>query len=371
MRLLHTADWHIGKKLAGFDLAADQAAIFAQLVATAKRERVDAIVIAGDLYDRALANEAAVTMVNDQLAQLNRTLKYPVLAIAGNHDSAVRLATGRDWYGATQLYLNTQLAEAFTPVVLGDTQFFLLPYFEPVAARQYFDDDSLTNINRAMHRVTQELQAQFDPTKKHVLIAHFFAANSHRSDSETQLAVGGLDAVDVADLAAFDYVALGHLHNRHALDHPTIQYAGSLLKYSVSEVAQEKGVFILDTDTMVRRFVALPPLHEVQHLTGSFADLTDPAHYAAVDREAYTAITLTDVAVIPNVMTALRQVFPRTISLQRASSLKLDAAAAAVDPKLGPMPMLADFYQQVQGTALSADQTRWAKAALAQAREGQ
>ncbi|WP_179396278.1 exonuclease SbcCD subunit D [Lacticaseibacillus absianus] len=371
MRVLHTADWHIGKKLAGYDLQEDQAAVFEQLVAVAKRESVDAIIIAGDLYDRALANEDAVAMVNAQLTRLNRELGYPLLVIAGNHDSAVRLSTGRAWYGATQLYLNCQLAEAFTPVVLGDTQFFLLPYFEPVAARQYFDDDSLTNINLAMHRVSAAMQAQFDPAKKHVLVAHFFAADSQRSASETQVNVGGLDAVAVADLRAFDYVALGHLHNRHALRDATIQYAGSLLKFSTSEVAQEKGVYILDTETMTRKFVALPPRHEVQHLTASFAALTDPAQYAAYDRDAYTAITLTDLAVIPNVMAALRQVFPRVISLDRESHVTLDTAADQVDTHLAPMPMLADFYAQVTGRTLSETQQAWAAAALSQVKEAE
>ncbi|WP_461225139.1 exonuclease SbcCD subunit D [Lacticaseibacillus suihuaensis] len=368
MRILHTADWHIGKKLAGFDLQADQDFVFEQLIACAKREQVDAIAIAGDLYDRALANEDAVAQVNRMLYRLNRELHYPVLAIAGNHDSAVRLGTGRQWFDATGLHLNTELAEAFTPVTMGDVQFFLLPYFEPVAARQYFEDDSLITINQAMHRVSTALEVAFDPTKKHVLFAHFFAANSTRSDSETQVAVGGLDAVDVADLAAFDYVGLGHLHNRNALQDPRVQYAGSLLKFSTSEVAQEKGVYILDTDTMTRRFVALKPLHEFQHLTASFADLTAPTAGDAYDRDAYTAVTLTDMAVIPNVMTALRQVFPRVTGLDRQQAVALDRATAA-DPSLGPLPLLGDFYQQVTGDTLADAQLAVAKAALDAAKQ--
>ncbi len=123
MRFLHTADWHIGKKLAGFDLIEDQRAVFEQVKQIARDQAVDAIVVAGDLYDRALPSEAAVTTVNEMLVELNRDLALPVLAISGNHDSAVRLATGREWYQATQLYLNTQLSEAFTSVTIDDTQF--------------------------------------------------------------------------------------------------------------------------------------------------------------------------------------------------------------------------------------------------------
>lgn len=366
MRIMHTADWHIGKRLNAFDLQDDQAAVFERLVKVAQDQQVDAIMIAGDLYDRALPNETAVTMVNGMLHRLNRELGYPLLVISGNHDSAVRLGTGREWYDATQLYLNTELAQAFTPVELGDVQFFLLPYFEPVAARLYFHDDSLTNINKAMHRVAAALEEKFDPAKKHVLIAHFFAAGSKHSESKTLVNVGGLDAVSVDDLQAFDYVALGHLHNRKALNEPKVQYSGSLLKYSVSEVTQEKGVYILDTDTMNRQFISLAPLHEVQQLTGSFKEFSDPDHFSAAERDAYTAITLTDVEVIPNVMASLRQVFPRIIELKREQHVQLETATQT-NVKLGPMPLLADFYQQVTGSDLTPEQKNWAKAALAEA----
>ncbi|WP_390405255.1 exonuclease SbcCD subunit D [Lacticaseibacillus jixiensis] len=369
MKILHTADWHIGKKLAGFDLSEDQDAIFEQVVQVAQQEAVDAIIIAGDLYDRALPNEQAVTMVNRMLYRLNRELNYPLLVVSGNHDSAVRLNTGRDWYRSTQLYLNTTLAQAFKPVVIGDTQFFLLPYFEPVDARLYFDDDSLTNIAKAMVPVVAKMQSLFDPKLRHVLVAHFFAAGSDHSDSETRVNVGGLDAVAVADLAPFDYVALGHLHNRHALDSEKIQYAGSLLKYSVSEVDQTKGVYILDTATMARRFVPLTPKREVQHLTDSFANLSDSAYVAKLDRDAYTAITLTDTEVIPNVMASLRAIFPQVISLDRQKGVQLAKTPTTVATKLGPMPLLEDFFGTMQDTEMTAQQVAWAKQALAAAQK--
>ncbi|MCI1985865.1 MAG: exonuclease SbcCD subunit D [Lactobacillus sp.] len=364
MKILHTADWHIGKKLAGFDLLADQEAVFARLVQVAQAQQVDAIIIAGDLYDRALPSEAATAVVNRMLFRLNRELGYPLLVVSGNHDSAVRLNTGRDWYQSTQLYLNTRLDQAFTPVTLGETQFFLLPYFEPVAARQYFADESLTNIAKAMVPVVAKMQTLFAPDKRHVLVGHFFAAGSAHSDSETRVNVGGLDAVAVGDLAPFDYVALGHLHNRHALNAEKIQYSGALLKYSVSEVAQEKGVYILDTATMTREFVPLAPKYEVQHLTDRYAHLATPDYYQGLDREAYTAITLTDTQVIPNVMASLREIFPRVIGLDRAHGVRLAQTPQVQAAKLGPLPLLQDFFQATTGTQLSAQQQAWAEQAL-------
>jgi len=369
MRFLHTADWHIGRKLAGYELLADQQAIFDQLVKVAKDQQVDAIVVAGDLYDRALPNEAAVTMVNQMLLTLNREIGLPTLVISGNHDSAVRLGTGRDWFKSTDLFLNTQLDQAFAPVVLGNTQFFLLPYFEPFAARSYFDDDQLTNINLAMQPVIDKMVAAFDPTMKHVLVGHFFAAGSEHSDSETLVNVGGLDAVAVSDLAPFDYVALGHLHNRHALNADKIQYAGSLLKFSVSEAKQEKGAYIVDTDTMTREFVTLPPAHDVVHLTASFSELTDPAYYQALKRDDYIAVTLTDRQVIPNVMSQLREIYPQIVSLDRKNGVEVVQPLETVNADLDPMTLLGDFFEQSTGTGLTDQQRKWAQSTLAQAKE--
>ncbi len=179
MRILHTADWHIGRTLAGFDLLPVQQRSFAALRQVAHDEHVDGVIIAGDLYDRGLAAESAVNTVNSMLRTLNREDGLPLLVISGNHDSAPRLATGSEWFSSTKFYLHTRLAEAFEPVTLGDTQFFLLPYFEPAMARAYFEDDNLTNIAAAMAPVIDRMVAQFAPDKRHVLVAHFFCGWQH------------------------------------------------------------------------------------------------------------------------------------------------------------------------------------------------
>ena len=210
MRFLHTADWHLGKKLNGFDLAADQWTMFKQIESVALTEKVDALVLAGDLFDRAVPSEATVDQLKKMLAQLNLVDRFPILAISGNHDSAPRLGMASAWYRAHGLYLVTEFAQAFEPITIGDTQFFLLPYFTLQAARNYFADEQLRDLNQVMAKVVATMQAQFAPDKYHVLVAHFFAAGSQRTPaSETMIEVGGLAAVDVALLGPFDYVALG------------------------------------------------------------------------------------------------------------------------------------------------------------------
>ncbi|RXT22477.1 exonuclease sbcCD subunit D [Lacticaseibacillus chiayiensis] len=372
MRFLHTADWHIGKKLNDFDLLADQQAVFDRLVAVAQARQVDAIVIAGDLYDRALPSEAAVAVLDHMLVKLNRELHYPLLVISGNHDSAVRLRTGRSWFSATQMFVNTQLAEAFKPIELDGVQFFLLPYFEPFAVRDYFHDPNITNVAQAIRPIVAKMKTLFKPGMRHVLVSHFFAAGSDHSASETKVNVGGLDAVPIDDLAAFDYVALGHLHNHNALHgEPKIQYSGALLKYAVGEAKQEKGVYIVDTDTMAREFVPLKSQHDLLELKASYADLTDPTYYQQQDRDAYIGIDLTDTQVIPNVMAQLRKIYPRIISLRRENGVQAVKPLQQRQRDLDPVSLLKAFYEELMHTDLTADQLKWAKAGLTAAESEQ
>lgn len=369
MRFLHTADWHIGKKLHEYSLQTEQEAAFQQILKMAQQYQVDAVVVAGDIYDRALPNEQAVATVNQMLQTINLDAKLPLLVISGNHDSAIRLDTGQPWFKATHFYLHTKLAQAFTPVEFADTQFFLLPYFEPFAAREYFADSHIHTIAQAMPKVVAAMQAQFAPDKQHVLVAHFFAAGSEQSDSETKLTVGGLDAVPLKDLQAFDYVALGHLHNQTALHEPRIKYSGSPLKFSVSEANQQKGVWLVDTKPFKAQFLPLTPKRDLQELTASFAELTTPAFYQKQNRDAFLALNLTDTKIIPNVMQELRKIYPHIISLTRQNGRDVAPTQVKKIRRLAPEALLSDFFKETTGNALTAQQEKWATSALKAARK--
>lgn len=375
MKFLHTADWHIGRRLHGFDLSDEQQNAFDQIEQIAQQEQVDGIIIAGDLYDRRLPAETSVAMVDEMLQKLNLTDHLPIYAISGNHDSATRLATGTPWFKATNLYLHTDLSQAFKPVEVGDTQLFLCPYFEPFDAQQYFNDESLQHLDQAFARVVTEMKQQFDPAKKHVLVAHFFAAGSSTTDSETNLTVGGLAAVPTDLLGDFDYVALGHLHGKDALQLPTARYSGSPVKFSLSEASQKKGVWLVDTDqTPVQlTFKAITPIHDVKQITGRFADLMATADDDNVNHEDYVGVTLTDRQPIPNVMARLRDVFPRIVTLGRADGFEAQVGYQGESSQQirqkSPMTLLGDFYEEVAKEPLSPQQEKWATAALKAARE--
>lgn len=367
MKVLHTADWHLGKKLHGYDLLPDQAYILDQILKIAKAEAVDAIIIAGDLYDRSVPSEDSVRLLNQTLTDWNLKEKLPLLAISGNHDSATRLATGTPWFNQANFYLHTRLAEAFTPIDMGDTEFYLLPYFEPVDARIYFEDPELRTIKDAMPKVIQKIEDCFSPNKKHILVSHFFVAGSSKTDSETKIEVGGLDGINGALLENFDYVALGHLHGKDALKLPNARYSGSPLKYSLSEKDQQKGVWIVDTATNDFSFQTLTPLHEVCELQASFAELLQPEFYTNFKRDDYLSLLLEDRAVIPNLMNQLRQVYPRIIQVERANgfetSIESQLKKANIKEK-SPIDLSEEFFTAVSQNELTPQQRKWIEAGM-------
>lgn len=362
MRFLHTADWHIGKKLHDYSLVEEQKDAFEQIKQIAKEKAVDAVVVAGDLYDRSLPSETSVALVNEMLQELNLQAKLSLLVISGNHDSATRLATGSDWFKQTDFYLHTSLAEAFEPVEFADTQFFLLPYFEMQAARNYFETETLTNLNEAMKLIVAELEKKFDPAKKHVLVAHFFAVGSLKTDSETKLEIGGLDAVSPELFEKFDYVALGHLHDRNALKAERVRYSGSLLKYSISEAKRPKGVWLIDTDPFTCEWIELTPLNDVKVLCDSYENLTTEG-YQKVGQHDYISIELTDEQPILDVVGKLRQYFPQLLDVRRKHKKNHAKKIIQVEQKT-PLELFDDFFLQVTGKEPTKLQQKWARESL-------
>ena len=378
MRFLHTADWHIGRKLHGYDLLEEQADAFQQILKIAKEEKVDAIVVAGDLYDRSVPSVEAIEVFNRMIVEMNLQEKFPVLAISGNHDSSTRLETGGPWFVQSDFHLNTRLDQAFEPVEMGNTQFFLLPYFEPISARLYFDNEEIRTIEHGMKEVVTAMEKQFKPDMAHVLVSHFFVSGSEKSDSETKLMVGGLDTVPLSLLESFDYVALGHLHGKNALQAENARYSGSPLKFSLSEMSQKKGVWIVDTkvNEATFDFKEIIPLRDVKQIEGSFKELTAQEFYESMNRENYLHIQLTDRAVIPNMMNQLRQIYPRVIGVERLfgreEQLKKNEAKKEIKA-LSPTELVDQFFSEVTGEELTPLQQVWINdnlAALHQAERG-
>lgn len=334
MRILHTADWHLGRTLHGVSLLEDQAHVLDQFVDLARHEQVDAVVIAGDIYDRSLPPADAVALLDEVLARLVVGAGIPVIVIAGNHDSAERIGFGGRIFARQRLILRGTLDD-LSPVVLtdanGEVAFHPLPYVEPAFARALPGGEGVGDHQGAMTQVVAMLRACWQPGRRNVLVGHAFVAGGSESESERPLSVGGSGMVAAATFAGFDFVALGHLHRPQSVGCERIQYSGSLLKYSFNEADQAKSVSLVELggDGVIDiRRIRLAPRHDLRIVSGTLADLLacpDPAQR----RDDYLCARLTDAGPVLDPMARLREVYPNLLEIQFARPASGNAAAHA------------------------------------------
>ncbi|WP_342504415.1 exonuclease SbcCD subunit D [Lysinibacillus sp. FSL L8-0126] len=324
MKIFHTADWHLGKLVQGVYMTEDQQYILEQFIQAIDEEKPDVIVIAGDLYDRSMPPIEAVNLLNDVVAKIVLEKKIPVLAVAGNHDSAGRLNFGSRLMSDSGLYIKGQFTKNHAPIVLndehGEVHFHLVPYAEPASIRSIFEEEAIRSHQDAMQKIIEYITPDMDSSKRHVFVGHAFVTKygeeeANTSDSERPLSIGGSDCVSAALFKPFHYTALGHLHKAHFVLNETIRYAGSPLKYSLSEHLHEKGFLIIDLDehgnsTVTKR--KLVPRRDLQVVEGQLEDLLK-----LTPSDDYVFVRLTDTTSVSSPMERIRSVFPHAMHVER------------------------------------------------------
>jgi exonuclease SbcD len=322
MRLLHTADWHLGRQFHNVSLLEDQAHVLNQLVAIASERKVDAVVIAGDVYDRTVPPADAVSLLNDVLERLVIGAGTPVIMITGNHDSAERLGFGSRLLATGGFHVFGPLRSAVDPVVLpdahGEVYFCPLPYADPAEVRLHLADESLHTHDGSLRALAGRVRGTLPAGARSVAIGHCWVTGGSTSESERPLSVGGTGEVGADCFAGFDYTALGHLHRPQSVG-GTINYSGSLLKYSFSEVDHRKAVSLVEMDVAgvvgVER-ISLTPRRDVRMIEGVLKDLLQgPA--AGESADDYLLVRLTDQQAILDALGKLREVYPNVLHLER------------------------------------------------------
>ena len=360
MRFLHTADWHLGRSLHGTSLLDDQAHVLDQFVDLARSERVDAVVIAGDVYDRAVPPADAVALLDDVLSRLVVGVGIPVIVIAGNHDSAERIGFGGRIFEKHNLILRGAL-DNLDPVVLGDhhggVAFHALPYAEPTFVRALPGAKSITDHQTAMTHMVGLLREQRRAGQRNVLVGHAFVAGGSESESERPLSVGGSGMVAVDTFDGFDFVALGHLHRPQAVGSERVRYSGSLLKYSFNEVDHRKSVSLVDMGPDGRSVVtpfALAPRHDLRIVTGRLAELLN-APDPLFSRQDYLCAHLTDSEPVLDPMARLREVYPNMMELRFAQPAAGAGAAreAGDHRRRQPDDLFRAFYRDMVDAEIS------------------
>jgi exonuclease SbcD len=335
MRLIHTADWHLGRLFHNVHLTRDQEHVLEQLVALAADVKPAAVIVAGDLYDRAVPPTEAVDLLDGVLTELVDRLGIPVVAIAGNHDSAVRVGFASALLRERGLHLVGSLAQAAPAIVLrdehGPVRVSALPFADPAEARHAYADEGIHDQHAVSAAGVGRALAAAAGHERHVLVAHAFVAGGLESESERPLSVGGAQMVPAGVFSGFDYVALGHLHRPQACGSETVRYAGSLLKYSFAEHAHDKSVCVVDIGppgsasgqaghagraAVTVETVALSPRRDVRRLEGTLAELLERGP-ADPRRDDYVLASLTDGGALFDPIGRLRATYPNALAIER------------------------------------------------------
>lgn len=362
MKFLHLSDLHLGKNLNGFSLYQDQAYILHQVVQIAQNEQIEAVIIAGDIFDKSVPNSQAIQLFDEFLTSWAE-LNLPVFIISGNHDNAQRVAFGANLFKQNNIFISPVYNGNISPITLEDNfgkiNFYLLPFLKPTTVRNFFPDEEITSYNQAIEVALKNIS--LNTNERNILIAHQFVTGAYICDSE-DIVVGGIDNIDANLFQDFDYVALGHLHTPQTVLRESIRYCGTLLKYSFSEINQEKSLTIVDFFTkndINIKTIPLSPLHDMRKLKGSYADLTLKSNYEHTNTTDYLAIILTDEEDIPDAINRLRSIYPNIMQLSYENTRTNTAKQLAnidIHNLKSPLTLFKEFYTQQNNQDLNTEQ---------------
>lgn len=363
MKLLHLADLHIGKRVCGFSMLPDQKHILQEVIRLAVQEKVDAVLLAGDLYDKPIPPIEAVSLLDDFFTALSQA-NIPIFAITGNHDSPTRLRFGTRLMQREHLYLAADYQEARPPVTLRDTfgpvQFYLLPYIKPARIHHAHPEVQVDSYEDAVAFALQQWKP--DTSQRNVLLAHQFLVGGTACESEER-AVGGLDEVSAQLFDAFDYVALGHLHGSQKISRESLRYSGSPLKYSLSEYRHQKSVCLVELGEKGKVTIQTLPLHplrDLRQVRGTYEAVTARSFYGESNQEDYLHVVLTDEEEVPEAVGRLRVIYPNLMRLSydnlRTQSQQTILPFSQPEEQTSPMVPFASLYERQNNQPMSEEQ---------------
>jgi len=368
MKFLHLGDLHLGKSLLDYDLIEDQKYILNQILTIAQKEGIDAMLIAGDVYDRAIPSEAAINLLDDFLNRL-AVLGIQTFLISGNHDSDDRLHFGSRLFEKSGIYIcakfTGQLSRYTLTDMFGEVDIWLLPFVKASHVRYFFPDEEISSYEDAVRVILQA--AGIDKTRRNILVAHQFVAGKNAEDpllggseSAGTQSVGLVEKIGYDCFDDFDYAALGHIHSPQQIGREQVRYAGSPLKYSLSEALSDKSVPIITLGKKGDVRISLHPLkprRDLRHLKGEMKLLLAKEHVQ--DPDDYIYATLTDEDVIPGAMGIFQQIYPNTLKIDYDNSHTKETEQidlTAIEKSRNFDELISDFYRQMYGCEISPEE---------------
>ena len=360
MRFIHTADWHLGKLFGQRHMTEDQAYVLEELLALCKDVHPDALVIAGDVYDRAIPPPEAVELFNEILTRL-AAQGIHVLFIAGNHDSAVRLGFGAQLLRTSGIYLSGVVCAEEPPVILsdehGDVYFSLIPYGDPPHVREAFSLDENVSFDGALAVQIAAARAQIPSSARSVAVVHAFVIGGQTSESEHALSIGGSDQVSAEHFTAYSYTALGHLHAPQRAGAENVRYSGSLLKYSFDEAHQKKGIELVELDAAgaaSHTFYPLTPRHDVRIVRGMMDEIMTDT-FDPLPHDDYICVELLDTDAVLAAHEKLRRVYPNlfTITRPNLNVNRLSSTERSYERGKSDLHLFSDFFAEVTAVQMT------------------
>ena len=367
MKFIHLSDLHLGKRVNEFSMIEDQKYILLQTINIIDDEKPDAVIIAGDIYDKSIPSEEAMLLFDDFLLRLSKR-NISVFVISGNHDSSVRLSDHSKLVINQGIYLSPVYDGTLKPVSMedeyGEINVYMLPFIKPVVVKQYFGDEEILSYTDAVRVAIKHMNV--DCNKRNVLVAHQFVLGATTCESEEHI-VGGLDSVSSDVFDCFDYVALGHIHGKQYIGRETVRYCGTLLKYSFSEKNHVKSVTVVDIKEKGNidiREVMLTPKRDLREIKGSYEDITNRKNYEGTNVDDYVHIVLTDEEDVIDAIGKLRTIYPNIMKLsydnKRTRENNVLTEAGAIEEK-SPLELFEDFYSMQNNVSMSPWQTDYVK----------
>lgn len=381
MKFFHLSDFHLGKRVYEFSMLEEQSYILKQILQAADREKPDGVILAGDIYDKPVPPAEAVRLLDWFLTELSARGIF-VFLISGNHDSAQRIAFGSQLMVDRGVFLSPVYDGEVRKLEMRDEHgsvfVYLLPFLKPAAVRSVWERGDLEGEEiHTYQEVLQKAVSAIRPQQheRNLLIAHQFVTGASRCESE-EIAVGGLDEISAGLFDEFDYVALGHIHSPQHVGRETVRYCGTPLKYSFSEVGQQKSITVVEMrekGEVLIDTIPLIPLHDFRKIKGTYLEVTARSFYAGTNTEDYVQITLTDEEDIPDGMQKLRLIYPNLMRLeydnQRTRENQEIVAGQETEQK-SELELFEEFYQLQNNQPMSGEQRNYTKRLIQKLKEG-
>lgn len=365
MKLIHLSDLHIGKRVNEFSMLEDQEYILTKIINIIDDEKPDAILIAGDVYDKSVPSGEAVQVFDDFLVRLAKR-NLQTFVISGNHDSPERLAFGGRLMDLSGIHMSPVYNGKVEPISLedgyGKVNFYMLPFIKPVHVRRFFEEENIESYTDAVRIAIDNMNV--NDAERNVIVTHQFVTGAERSESE-EVSVGGSDNVDASVFEKFDYVALGHIHGPQNIGSEKIRYCGTPLKYSFSEANHKKSVTVVNLGEKGKLEIdeiPLEPKSDMREIKGKYDEIMMNGNQEKSDD--YVHIILTDEEDIPNAMGKLRLVYPNLMKLDydntRTRSIGKITSAEKTETR-SPLELLCELYEKVNGQPMNKEQLEFSK----------